>query len=254
MKKITFLLLFALLPIAVSAYNLKRVSVHDPSIVWDSLSSTYYIFGTHRGAAKTKDLMSWTSFRAPWKTATSSNAANSAAFKTNQTKTVTIKGEEVAFGNFDVHAWSAAYGNYNIDGNLWAPDVIYNKKMKKWCMYMSVNGPTWNSSIVLLTADKIASRFRQKAFSLIFELREEQIGSNGAEHRIAKKFQPLVTRKFIAIESCRAMCHRHLIYGYILGNIPKYRIQYKIRLPIFARKKPYLIYQFPKNPISPQFS
>lgn len=155
MKKITFLLLFALLPIAVSAYNLKRVSVHDPSIVWDSLSRTYYIFGTHRGAAKTKDLMSWTSFNAPWKTSTSNNAASSAAFRTNQTKTVTIKGEEVAFGNFDVHAWSAAYGNYNIDGNLWAPDVIYNKKMKKWCMYMSVNGPTWNSSIVLLTADKI---------------------------------------------------------------------------------------------------
>lgn len=39
--------------------------------------------------------------------------------------------------------------------NQWAPDVIYNKAMKKWCMYMSVNGPDLNSVIVLLTADKL---------------------------------------------------------------------------------------------------
>ena len=111
MKKNLLLLVFALLHITASAYKLNRVSVHDPSIVWDSISNTYYIFGTHRGAAKTKDLMSWTSFRAPWKTSTSSNAPNSTAFKTNATKTITIGGKEVTFGNFDVYAWSAAYGN-----------------------------------------------------------------------------------------------------------------------------------------------
>lgn len=155
MKQKLLLLLFTILPLTATAYNLKRVSVHDPSIVWDSISNSYYIFGTHRGAAKTKDLMSWSTFKASWKTESSSNAASSIAFQTNHTQTVNIGGNEVAFGNYDVHAWSAAYGNYNIDGNLWAPDVIYNKKMKKWCMYLSVNGPTWNSSIVLLTAEKI---------------------------------------------------------------------------------------------------
>lgn len=155
MKQKILLLLIAIFPLTTTAYNLTRVSVHDPSIVWDSTSNTYYIFGTHRGAAKTKDLMSWTPFKAPWKTNSSNNATSSVAFKTSQTKTVNIGGEEVTFGNFDAHAWSAAYGNYNIDGNLWAPDIIYNKVMKKWCMYLSINGPTWNSSIVLLTADDI---------------------------------------------------------------------------------------------------
>ena len=64
-------------------------------------------------------------------------------------------GVEVVFPNFDAHNWSAAYGNYGIGGNMWAPDVIYNEKMKKWCMYMSINGPHWNSSIILLTSDNI---------------------------------------------------------------------------------------------------
>ena len=59
MKKCLFYLL-ALLPVATSAYELKRVSVHDPSIVWEPTSKTYYIFGSHRAAAKTTDLMSWT--------------------------------------------------------------------------------------------------------------------------------------------------------------------------------------------------
>ena len=67
-----------------------------------------------------------------------------------------IGGREVVFGNFDAYDWVSAYGDgYNIDGNLWAPDIIYNETMKKWCMYMSLNGPNHNSVIVLLTADKI---------------------------------------------------------------------------------------------------
>ena len=156
MRKSLLLLLSALLSANLMAYNMKRVSVHDPSIVWDPASQTYYIFGSHRASAKSADLMSWTAFTAPWQTANSDNAANSAAFTTNQTKTVTIGGQTVTFGNFDVHAWSSAYGGgYNIDGNMWAPDVIYNKVMQKWCMYLSINGPYWNSSIILLTSDNI---------------------------------------------------------------------------------------------------
>ena len=75
MKKYLFFLL-AILPLAVSAVDLKRVSVHDPSVVWEPTTKTYYIFGSHRAAAKTTDLMSWTAFQAPWRTASSSNATN----------------------------------------------------------------------------------------------------------------------------------------------------------------------------------
>ena len=38
---------------------------------------------------------------------------------------------------------------------MWAPDVIWNATMKKWCMYMSINGANYRSAIVLLTADDI---------------------------------------------------------------------------------------------------
>lgn len=33
-----------------------RVSVHDPSIVWEPSSKMYYLFGTHRGQVKSRDL------------------------------------------------------------------------------------------------------------------------------------------------------------------------------------------------------
>jgi len=137
------------------------VSCHDPSVVWEPTSQKYYIFGSHLAQASTSDLQNWTTFRAPWGIVQAdgsikSGVSNADAFRNNHVKTIKIGGQDVAFGNYDVHAWSAAYGNgYNINGNLWAPDVIYVEKMKKWCMYMSVNGPTWNSSIVLLTADHI---------------------------------------------------------------------------------------------------
>ena len=106
-----------------------RVSVHDPSIVKDG--DTYYIFGSHMAWAKSTDLVNWTTF---------TNNINR-DFRT-------IFAEPAA--------WSAS-GNddYDVAGNLWAPDVIYNDTMKKWCMYMSVNGVSWNSSIVLLTADSL---------------------------------------------------------------------------------------------------
>ena len=124
--KVLLFCLFTFLPLTAFGYDLKRVSVHDPSVVWDPSSQTYYIFGSHVAAAKTTDLMSWTAFTPVYD-----------------------------YSAYNPSAWSGAYGNYSIDGNQWAPDVIWNKSMKKWCMYLSINGPTWNSSIVLLTADNI---------------------------------------------------------------------------------------------------
>ena len=149
--------LLAFLPfVTATAYNLKRVSVHDPSVVWDPATQTYYIFGSHRAAAKTTNLMSWTTFQAPWRTATSSNATNSAAFETPAVKKVMKGGVEVDFPAFSARKWAArGSNNYDINGNMWAPDVIWNKQMQKWCMYLSVNGEKWYSSIILLTADQI---------------------------------------------------------------------------------------------------
>ena len=143
--------------------DLKRVSVHDPSVVWDPSTSSYYVFGSHRAAAKAINLMSWEAFTAPWATASSNNADNADAFTTPQVTKVTKGGTARDF-NFDAFAWSAR-GNagYNVDGNMWAPDVIYNKKMNKWCMYLSINGDNWYSSIIMLTADHITGPYRYQA-------------------------------------------------------------------------------------------
>lgn len=107
----------------------KRVSVHDPSVI--KVDDTYYIFGTHMGWAKSTDLYKWTTFT------TNINASPNALF-----------GEIW-------EEWAKTDSNPDLNGNLWAPDVIYNENMGKYCMYMSVNGDDWNSVITLLTADEI---------------------------------------------------------------------------------------------------
>ena len=144
MRKYLYILLSALVPMSAMAYTLNRVSVHDPSIVWEPVSQTYYIFGSHRAAAKTTDMMNWSAFTAPWATASSNDATNSAALA-------------------EAIKWSKRGStSYSVDGNMWAPDVIWNKAMNKWCMYLSVNGDNWYSSIVMLTADNIEGPYLYK--------------------------------------------------------------------------------------------
>ncbi len=112
----------------------KRVSVHDPSIITGTDKSgrkCYYIFGSHMAWAKSYDLQNWTTF---------TNNIN------RDYKTIFAEAYDWADNGDSV---------YKPSGNLWAPDVIYNTTMNKWCMYMSVNGCSWNSSIVLLTADSL---------------------------------------------------------------------------------------------------
>ena len=142
---------------------LKRVSVHDPSVVWDPSTSSYYVFGSHRAAAKCNNMMSWETFTAPWATATSTNADNVDAFTTPQVTKVKKGGAEYDL-NFNALAWSQrGSATYDINGNMWAPDVIYNKKMGKYCMYLSINGEGWYSSIIMLTADQITGPYRYQA-------------------------------------------------------------------------------------------
>ena len=154
MKKLLFCLMALLMAVSASAYVFKRVSVHDPSIVWDPASQTYYIFGSHRAAAKTTDLMSWS---------TIPNFVNATTFSTPAVTKVKKDCVEYDFA-FNAQAWSKR-GNarYDITGNLWAPDVIWNPVMNKWCMYMSVNGECWYSSIVLLTSDNIEGPYTYQA-------------------------------------------------------------------------------------------
>lgn len=143
-----------------------RIAVHDPSIVMDVTGSTtnpkYYIYGSHLGRAKTYatgNYQIWNTFKTGEEnTGTSNSLFADVNFKDAYTthvikKVKNSKGEEVAFGNFDAHGWQ--YKGNTVKGMQWAPDVIYNKTMKKWCMYMSLNGDHWCSSIVCFTSDDL---------------------------------------------------------------------------------------------------
>ncbi|WP_219215055.1 family 43 glycosylhydrolase [Paenibacillus sp. S150] len=116
-----------------AAISTTRTSVHDPSIV--KSGNNYYIFGSHMANAVSSDLASWSNFT------TNINSNYSSIFS--------VGGAWAARGSSD----------YDISGNLWAPDVIYNPAMGKWCMYMSVNGSNYYSSIALATADSITGPY-----------------------------------------------------------------------------------------------
>ena len=136
------------------ATSVSHVSVHDPSIVkgyveesvTELTSSTeivgvadgthtkgvYFIFGSHLAFAYSWDLMDWTTF------------TNNITTDYN-----TLFAEEAT--------WSAngTSGTYDLSGNMWAPDVIWNTTMNCWCMYMSINGDNWYSTICMLTSDSL---------------------------------------------------------------------------------------------------
>jgi len=171
--------------------NKTPVSVHDPSVVWEPKTKRYYIFGSHRAVAWSKDLQNWTSvakgnetnngghtFKAgvAWKTATSSNAVSKLAFVTPAVTKVLKGGQEVDFPAFNAYEWSnSSVNGYDISGNLWAPDVVWNPTMEKWCMYMSINGESWLSSIVLLTADAIEGPYTYQGPVVICGFRNTSI-------------------------------------------------------------------------------
>ena len=134
----------------------KWVSIHDPSVVYEPQTKRYYIFGSHKAGAYTTDFKNWTQANPTWTPNT-----NAQAFTTPAVKTVKKGGADVSFPQFDAVNWSAkGDSEYNIDGNMWAPDVIWNEKMQKWCMYLSINGGSWHSSIVLLTATSITGPYK----------------------------------------------------------------------------------------------
>ena len=148
----------------------KRVSVHDPSVVYDTISAThrYYIIGSHRGLAYSTDMQNWTGGEETFARVnddgsvtnmTTSEANLRKVFARHRITTVPKGGKQVAFGNYDATDWTRAIpdndGNWDLTGVMWAPDMVWNPVMKKWCQYLSLNGNAWNSVIVLLTADKL---------------------------------------------------------------------------------------------------
>ncbi len=136
----------------VKPANAATVPVHDPSIVIvykdangnsypsndasGSRTKYYYIFGTQVGAAYSRDMINWTAF--------------TPTFSINGTTTNNYYQLVKSEADYAGHTTSD-----DVKGNLWAPDVIYNKALGKWTMYFSLSGNEFKSSIILFTASKI---------------------------------------------------------------------------------------------------
>lgn len=109
-------------------------AVHDACLFKDG--NLYYAFGSHMAAATSGDLWNWEVI------------ANGV---TNKNKLF-----QKLLGS-DAYGWCGK--NENNKYSFWGPDVIYNSKMRKYCMYFAVRGKDDRSSICLATADSVSGPF-----------------------------------------------------------------------------------------------
>lgn len=158
-----------------SASEAKWASIHDPSIVYNPSDKNFYIVGTHMGVGRTSDLVNLN----PLSNSNLYNTSYDQAFKSSPEHTVQVVRDGVTYtetlGSFDAGAFCATYAGITVGdrkpvseaqwiaGDQWAPDLIYNKDMGKWCMYLSLNGDYWASVIVMLTSDSPAGPFTYQA-------------------------------------------------------------------------------------------
>lgn len=162
MNKIKFRNIFLLLVVLVFAkihsYG-ASVAVHDPSVIVvykdangvsypendvnGTRSKYYYIFGTMIGGAYSTDMINWTPF----------------------TPSFTLNGN-VSSDYYQIFKAEADYAGHTttpiVQGNLWAPDIIYNRAMGKWCLYFSLSGNEFKSTVILLTADQIEGPYTKQ--------------------------------------------------------------------------------------------
>ena len=148
-------------PVSVDAadYAAKksRVSVHDPSIFKDPATGTYYVFGSHIDAAKSKDLQNWTLFTNGYAT---SNNKLFGSLSSNLAGAFAWAGEnlEDCAGGFAV----------------WAPDVIWNPdyintdgSKGAYLMYFCTSS-TYMRSVIAFAASKNAEGPYQFVDTLIY--------------------------------------------------------------------------------------
>lgn len=123
-----------------------RLCVHDPSVVQDK-DGTFYVFGSHGCAGKSKDLKNW------------ENVANGVH---DNNRMLVPEGSTLREALKEPLSWTDTFQTLHgyeeaaWETGQWAADVIYNEEMGKYCYYAcsSVWG-TVNSVIWFGTSDSI---------------------------------------------------------------------------------------------------
>lgn len=112
----------------------KQITCHDPSVFKD-LDGVYYVLGTHITGGRSTNLYDWVSLDNVIRESYSLETRN------------------------QVRAWNEEGNRGDWFGYLWAPDVVYNPVMEKYCVYLSADGDNWKSNIVMLTADYVTGPY-----------------------------------------------------------------------------------------------
>lgn len=120
----------------------KQITCHDPSIFKDR-DGVYYVLGTHITGGRSTNLYDWVSLDNVIRESYSLETRN------------------------QVRAWNEEGNKGDWFGYLWAPDVIYNETMGKYCIYLSADGDNWKSNIVMLTADYVTGPY-EYAGSIVY--------------------------------------------------------------------------------------
>lgn len=126
--------------IVPSAANMTftNVSVHDPSVI--KVKDTYYVFGSHLAAAKSKDLMNWEQIAA-------------GAFDGNPL--IPNVTEELR----ETFEWAQT-------GTLWAADVIRLKDGRYYMYYNACRGDSPLSAMGVAVSEKIEGPYKDKGIIL----------------------------------------------------------------------------------------
>lgn len=121
------------------------VVVHDPSIIKEEKTGTYYIFGSHMAAARTKDLAGdWEGICGGY------NVENPIYTDLRNKKSKAFYFSGTADSLIPEEGGGTA---------VWAPDVKYNPQMGKYVMYYCTNSNFYTGTICWATSEKIDGEY-----------------------------------------------------------------------------------------------
>ncbi len=162
--------------------DLKRVTVHDPSIVKDPATGTYYVFGSHMATAKSEDLVNWTQIAKDYEYPLAGK-------------------DDPVYGNVvENFAESFRWAGYD-DGDcattesklaVWAPDVFWDEAYEwedgskgAWLMYYTASS-TWRRSCIGVAASKTIEGPYAHLDTLVYSGMTSKEGTDGNSKRDTK--------------------------------------------------------------------
>lgn len=112
--------------------------MHAPSVEYDPESKQWYVWGSYAEIVKSSDLIVW-----------------------NETFDPGLFETKIVDAFEPSEAWALRGGdeNFYLISHILSPDVIYNKDLGKWCLYMSVKGDNHYASIAMATADSMGGPY-----------------------------------------------------------------------------------------------